>query len=256
MDDSTITPGEVRQDLEEAAVEASEDVPSIGEDNEGPAVFVSRRPARPSTGDPELDALWKMSFNDLEKIIDDETHPLNVKAKQVAAEAMKPIRDAVQEITRTVTQGLDFSKTIGAFDLKGLVPVFETKSWAGKLMPKLATPILPRGLSKTESLTHRPPIERIDFDATTAPLVSAREVEAAAEERAHQLRSEQLQVMVELLKETRSNSQAGEEALSVSKDGLAAAKSSARAAWIAAWVAVAALAATIAGIIVTVVVSS
>ncbi|CAM5303422.1 hypothetical protein LSHI6S_00696 [Leifsonia shinshuensis] len=253
-----MTPGEGLQDQEEGAVEASsEDVSSTGEYDEGPVVVVSRRPARPSTGDPELDALWKMSFNDLQKIIDDETHPLNVKAKHVAAEAMKPIRDAVQEITRTVTQGVDFSKTIGAFDLKGLVPVFDTKSWAGRLMPKLATPILPRGLSKTvEPLTHRSPIERIDFDAIAAPLVSVREVEAAAEERAHQLRREQLQVMVELLKETRINAQAGEEALSVSRDGLAAAKSSARAAWIAAWVAVAALAATIAGIVVTVVVSS
>jgi type IV secretory pathway component VirB8 len=107
-----------------------------------------------------------------------------------------------------------------------------------------------------EPLTHRPPIESIDFDAIAAPLVSAREVEVAAEERAHQLRSEQLQVMVELLKETRSNAEAGVEALYVGKDSLAAAKSSARAAWIAAWVAVAGLVATTIGIIVTIAVSN
>jgi hypothetical protein len=108
---------------------------------------------------------------------------------------MKPIRDAVKEITRAVTQSVDFSKTIDALDLKGLAPVFDTKSWAAKFMPKLAMPILPRGLSRTmEPLTHRPPIESIDFDAIAAPLVSAREVEVTAEERANQLRSEQLQV--------------------------------------------------------------
>jgi hypothetical protein len=167
---------------------------------------------------------------------------------------MKPIRDAVKEITRAVTQSVDFSKTIDALDLKGLAPVFDTKSWAAKFMPKLAMPILPRGLSRTmEPLTHRPPIESIDFDAIAAPLVSAREVEVTAEERANQWRSEQLQVMVELLKETRSNAEAGVEALYV---GLAAAKSSARAAWIAAWVAVAGLVATTIGIIVTTAVSN
>ncbi|MEO7014939.1 MAG: hypothetical protein ABI130_09410 [Leifsonia sp.] len=204
--------------------------------------------------DPELDALWSMSIDQLQEIIDDDSHPLQAKAKLVAAEAMKPITDAVKEITKSMTVGLDFSKSIGRMNLKGLVPVIDTTSWAAKFMPTIHLYTVPQGLRDSnetaKQLTQPAPIT-VDFDSIRVPTASVREVEVAAEERAHQLRKDQLQVMTDLLAETRTNSQAGEEALEVSKNALKSAKSSARAAWIAAWVAIGSVVVTLAGIGVT-----
>lgn len=213
-----------------------------------------------NTGDPELGELWRMSIRELQEIIDDDSNPLQPKAKQVAAEAMKPLTDAVQEIGKSIAAFQDFGKTLRkTVNFKDVVPIIDTTSWAAKLVPTIPSFTIPQGLrdliQTTKVFGQTAPIKTVDFDSIQAPLASARDVELAAGGQAVQLLSQQLEVMTDLLEETRTNAQAGEEALTVSKDALRSARSSARAAWTAAWVAIGSLVAVLAGIGVTVLLS-
>ena len=58
------------------------------------------------TGDPELDVLWAMSFDEIMQILDDESHPLHEKAKQVSREITKPMVDAAHQALRPITESI------------------------------------------------------------------------------------------------------------------------------------------------------
>lgn len=57
--------------------------------------------------DPEIDQLWNMSPNDVERIAKDVADPLHEKAKQVRAEAMEPIVSAMQAMIFPARQQFD-----------------------------------------------------------------------------------------------------------------------------------------------------
>lgn len=62
---------------------------------------------REPSGDPEIDELWAMSMDELEPILEDENHRLHLKAKQVSAEIVAPIREMMR--TSGVFPKIDFS---------------------------------------------------------------------------------------------------------------------------------------------------
>ncbi|MER7420986.1 hypothetical protein ABT346_30110 [Micromonospora peucetia] len=221
------------------------------------------------TGDPELDAIWEMSIDELEKLLEDESHPLHKKAKQVSAEIMKPIAEAFGDIMKPLRESL--AKSIGTsgiaktqalkFDSKALFPVLDTSSWSAKLVPELPKIEVSEGLGAQRATSARikpppaltTPAQRwVDFDAIEPPNASLAEIQEAAEARAHELRSKQIEVLTDLLVETRASADSDKEALDVSKQALDATKSSKRAGWIAAWAAIVAAVISIAGIFVTV----
>lgn len=225
------------------------------------------------TGDPELDAIWAMSFDELQGILEDESHPLHEKAKQVSREITQPIVDAASEIMRPITQSLVNSLDTSAItkalapkiDMKGLFPALDT-SWFAKLLPDMPKFELSADLTKqfaapanvaplSRSTIAIPDQRWIDLDTVEPPDASLTEIQEAAEARAHEMRSRQIELLSEMLAETRASAASGKEALEVSKQALDATKSSKRAGWIAAWAAIGAAVIGIAGIIVTVLLS-
>ncbi|PSK67620.1 hypothetical protein B0E53_00430 [Micromonospora sp. MH33] len=217
------------------------------------------------TGDPELDAIWEMSLEELEKLVEDESHPLHEKAKQVSAEIMKPIAEAFGDIMKPLRESL--GKSIGTsglalkFDSKALFPALDASSWSAKLVPELPKAEVSEGLGDQRAASARmkpppalttPAQHWVDFEAIEPPNASLAEIQEAAEARAHELRSKQIEVLTALLVETRAGAESDKEALDISKQALKATKSSKRAGWIAAWAAIAAAVISIAGILVTV----
>jgi hypothetical protein len=220
---------------------------------------ISAEPKR--TGDEELDAIWSMSFGDLERILEDESHPLHEKARRVAADIAQPLVDAAREIMRPITESI--AESIGVRGIvKTLLPVLDT-SWFAKLMPELPRrefpAIISRQFAESASLAApqlRGPEQRwIDLDSVEPPKASLTEIREAVEVRAHELRSRQIEILSELLMEARVSAESGKEALYVSKQALDATKSSKRAGWIAAWAALGAAVVGMAGIIVTILLS-
>lgn len=61
-------------------------------------------PKRRETGDPELDTLWEMSFDELAAINKDPDHPLHEKSKQVGREIMAPLGEAAKNLYRPAIQ--------------------------------------------------------------------------------------------------------------------------------------------------------
>ncbi|GAA4479217.1 hypothetical protein GCM10023190_21890 [Enteractinococcus fodinae] len=53
---------------------------------------------RESTGDAELDALWAMTPSAVDRIANDPSNPLHLKAKQVQGEAAEPVRQLVANL--------------------------------------------------------------------------------------------------------------------------------------------------------------
>ncbi|AVT39627.1 hypothetical protein [Plantactinospora sp. BB1] len=224
------------------------------------------------TGDPELDAIWAMSLDEVERIIEDESHPLHEKAKQVSAEVGRPIAEALADILRPVTESI-MPRIDTSWMVKGLAPRFgsmslfpavDTSSWLARLAPEVPKFELPGHLARhsttaadIESPPAQPTREQhwIDFDAIEPPVASLAEIHEAAEARAHELRSKQIEILTDLLRESRASAESGQEALDISKQSLAATKSSKRAGWIAAWAAIIAALISVAGILVTVLVS-
>lgn len=51
-------------------------------------------PRRKDTGDPELDALWHLSLDELEGVLDDPSDPRHEKAQRVTKEMVEPLRRA------------------------------------------------------------------------------------------------------------------------------------------------------------------
>jgi hypothetical protein len=211
------------------------------------------------TGDPELDAIWEMSFGELQKLLEDESHPLHEKAKQVSAEIMKPVAEAFGDIMKPLRESLAKS-----FDTSALFPALDTSSWSAKLVPELPKIEVSEGLEAQRTAPARikppPPLTTpaqhwVDFDAIEPPNASLAEIQEAAEARAHELRSKQIEVLTDLLMETRASAESGKEALDVSKQSLEATRSSRRAGWIAAWAAIVAAVISVAGILVTVLLS-
>ena len=224
------------------------------------------------TGDPELDVLWAMSFDEIMQILDDESHPLHEKAKQVSREITKPMVDAAHQALRPITESIaksfDASRmahtVIPKLDIKGLFPALDTSSWFAKLVPDLPkfelftnltmrpadTPSFARPLALVV-----PDERRIDFDTVEPPDASMAEIREAAEVRAHEMRSRQIEVLSDLLMETRTSAESGKKALDLSKQALEATMSSKSAGWFAGWAAVGAGLIGLVGIVVTFVLS-
>jgi hypothetical protein len=215
---------------------------------------------RKQTGDPELDAIWAMSFRELQRILEDESHPLHEKAKQVSNEITRPITDAV--MTSIDTAGI-MKDVISKIGVKGWFPL-ET-SWFAKLLPDVPEPGLSTSLTKqlAETVTFTPPPSAltlpahrsIDLDTPEPPDASLVEIKEAAELRAHEMRGRQVELLSEMLAETRESAGSGKEALEVSRQALAATKSSKRAGWIAAWAAIVAAVIGGGGIVITILLS-
>jgi len=77
----------------------------------------------------------------------------------------------------------------------------------------------------------------IDLEAIEPPDASMAAIQEAAELRVHEMRSAQIDVLKELLAETRASVESDKKALEVSEQALAATKSSKRAGWFACWAA-------------------
>ncbi|WP_166353502.1 hypothetical protein [Phytoactinopolyspora limicola] len=227
----------------------------IGSDGEWHDIEVEPK----KTGDPELDAIWSMSFHELERILEDEAHPLHEKAKQVSAEAAGPIVDAANDIFRPLTEsfakGLDMSKIAASLapklDMQALFPALNASSWFAKLVPDLPKYELPEGLAEQLFQNSRlaplpapePPVHRlINFEAVEPPDASLTEIKEAADARAHEMRGRQIEILSNLLMEARASTESGKEALDLSRQALEATRESvseARGSKIAAWTAAA-----------------
>lgn len=234
-----------------------------GADGEWHELQVERR----QTGDPELDAIWAMSFGELQRILEDESHPLYEKAKQVSQEITRPVVEAAKELMRPITDSMTAGikkSVVSQFGAKGWSPAAQT-SWFTKLLPDVPNPELSTNLTKqySEAVAHTPapsalgiPARRsIDLDTLEPPDASLAEIREAAEVRAHEMRSWQIELLSEMLAETRVSADSGKEALDVSRQALEATKSSKRAGWFAAWAAILAAVIGVGGIVVGILLS-
>lgn len=257
------------EDDAEDETEPADDSPLQYRDADGEWHDIEVAPKR--TGDPELDALWAMSFRELRELLDDESHPLHAKAEQVSEEMLRPIRDAANQALKPLTdsflKAVDTAKlsanlsanVMPKVDLKGLPPTLD-KSWLSKMMPETPTfrwaeTASPIEASPPPSILGEPR-RAIDFESMDLPDATVVEIREAAEIRAHEMRTRQNELLADLVLEFRENSKSGARALEVSEEALEATKSSKRAGWTAAWAAVAAAVIAAVGIIVTVVVAS
>lgn len=214
------------------------------------------------TGDPELDAIWEMSFKELEQILKDESHPLHEKAKQVSSEITKPVADALADTLRELK--VSFSTTIDTLgpwkaltvDRKALLPALNSSSWFARLpleLPKSALAGLVGEQNAAAAVIERPDALTtmgqgwIDLDAIEPPDASAAEIQEAAEARAREIRK--IEILNALLDETQAAAESGKEALELSRDSLREAKSAKRAGWIAVWVAIIAALISVGGIV-------
>ena len=88
-----------------------------GSDGEWHEIETKRR----ETGDPELDRLWRMSFGELEAILDDPEHPLHEKAGQVAREITEPLAEMAKEVLKPLVDSLP------KFDVSALMPKVDSE---------------------------------------------------------------------------------------------------------------------------------
>lgn len=227
-----------------------------GEADQSDGQIVPRR-KRKSTGDPELDELWAMSIRDLQKVVDDESHPLHGKAKQVAREMMAPIQETIKRITQPTLDSIAATK----IDVDKLLPKIDT-SWASKFLDDLPrahhfelpssgreTTIRPSAVLPASNPLTAP---RIDFESLELPDASAFEVQLAADEQSRDALLQLVQLQNEMLTHMQTGSETSAEALEISRESLAAtkdsvehAKSSKIAAWAAAIVGLLGIAATV-----------
>lgn len=206
---------------------------------------------RKQTGDPELDALWAMPYGELRKIVEDESHPLNAKAKVVAREAAEPVREAldavfnqmnetVRPMVESVLKNIPVMPHFPKLDLGGgFRPFGEQVGHPGALTERV--PALPLDLEA-------PLAERNDLSDVAEEMTMAA-IERANEESALQLR--QVGILGDLLDETRANSASSEASLKLSREAFKVAKGSRTAGWWAAGAAIAAALVAGAGIWVT-----
>lgn len=210
------------------------------------------------TGDPELDALWSMPFGELRKISEDESHPLHEKARQVAAEAAEPVKEALAAIMDQMNESVR--------------PIAESLVRGFAATPGFSHPNIMEAIRQIrgpeESTRSESPfpvgrtVEWDDFDGAGDEITMAA-VERVNEEHAVQLR--QVGLLGELLDETRAakaetraaNAEtraanaASAESLLISQKALNVARSSLKAGWWAAWGAIAAAVISAVGIWVT-----
>jgi hypothetical protein len=248
------------EDGEESDLANESSVQFLGSDGEWHEIEVEPK----NTGDPELDQLWSMSIDEMEAILEDESHPLHEKAKEVTAEAIKPIVDAsndVAKMLKSIALPKFSTPTLQTLDLKKLFPLDST-SWISKLalapeIPKFTLSdkiVKPFASDSAISLPmqQQPEQHQIDFDSIQSPVASIAEIHKAADSRAHEMREEQIRILTEMLNETHASSESAKEALNVSKESLEATKRSVKeakgsriAAWTAAILGLASLLATI-----------
>jgi len=215
------------------------------------------RRKRKSTGDPELDELWAMSIRDLQKVVDDESHPLHGKAKQVAREMMAPIQETIKRITQPTLDSIAATKV----DIDKLLPKIDT-SWASKFLDdlprsyhyELPPSIREATIRPSAVLPGRNPLAAppIDFESLELPDASAFEVQLAADEQSRDALLQLVQLQSEMLTHMQAGSETSEEALRIGRESLAATKDSVEhakwskyAAWAAAIVGLLGIAATV-----------
>ncbi len=196
------------------------------------------------TGDPELDALWSMPFGELRKISEDESHPLHEKARQVAAEAAEPVKEALAAIVDQMNESVR--------------PIAESLVRGFAATPGFSHPNIMEAIRQIrgpeESTRSESPfpvgrtVEWDDFDGAGDEITMAA-VERVNEEHAVQLR--QVGLLGELLDETRAANAASAESLLISQKALNVARGSRKAGWWAAWGAIAAAVISAVGIWVT-----
>ncbi|MGR0219518.1 hypothetical protein [Agromyces sp. ZXT2-6] len=196
---------------------------------------------RPKSDDPEVEALWNTNIAQLESIAADESHPLHAKAVEVSRQAVKPIHDA---LTDDVARRLKSWVAPHAFR----TPV--DRSWLGGLVVEYPDW---RNISSElpASVVVKPPSivgTTVDFDAMDLPDATASEVERAAEDKAQQIRLQQVGLLEELVRQAREDSASSQESLEV-------AKGARKAGWWAVAGGFLAVAVSVVGIIVTVIVS-
>jgi len=62
---------------------------------------------RESTGDEELDALWAMTADEVDQIANDDSHPLQDKAKQIQEEVSSGFRRVAKDLAQSWVRPLD-----------------------------------------------------------------------------------------------------------------------------------------------------
>jgi len=251
-------PEVARQPASEKTADDSGQIRYRGVDGEWRDLDVARK----RTGDAELDELWSMSFKDFKKLLEDQSHPLHVKAKQVSSEMTAPIVEALEGIMRPAASqalsGFDVSKimapVVSNINIAASLPKFDT-SWISGLIPT-ASVLKGAGWSggsgragavvpsvKPETL--RPGTERlIDFDTIDPPDATIAEIQEAAEAHSRDILLQVVDLLRHQLEQARADASTSKKALKVGRETLNAtreggkhSRSSARAARVAALIA-------------------
>lgn len=129
-------------------------------DENGKWVDVTPEPKR--TGDPELDTLWEMPADEVDRIAKDFLDPLHEKAKQVQAEAMEPIADAFFEASRPLRETMQkaFENIFPQLDFRSFGPLFTFK-----MPPQNHVGLKPWGSWHTEDVgTEEEPTAELDAE--------------------------------------------------------------------------------------------
>ena len=231
-----------------------------GSDGEWHEIETKRR----ETGDPELDRLWRMSFGELEAILDDPERPLHEKAGQVAREITEPLAEMAKEVLKPLVDSLpkfdvsalmpkvDFAAMMPKLDLSPILAAYDQSSWLSKIagnFPKIEVPTsMLDSIRAIEPIM--PPTQQaemlpfIDYDSVEPPDFTVDTIAHLTEVRVAELREtmvEYFPTMVghlgELVAEAKASRESGQRALKWAS--------------ISGWSAIAAAAAALIGIVVT-----
>ena len=205
-------------------------------------VWVPLESARPTSDDSEIEQLWEMGLEELNAIVEDETHPLHDKAVVVAAQAFAPITDAVAKWSASAAESIS-----GAISELGSTPGIN-KSWVTDLV--IDSPYWMAFRDSLPEPTNELVIEGIDLDSADAPDITVEEFAAKAPSVGAGLLTALLDNSDAQLKEQRDQNvtlraqlEAQQEHMSTSTtasdEALKVAKSAKRGSWLAAWAAIA-----------------
>lgn len=132
-----------------------------------------------STGDPELDTLWDMTPDEVDRLAEDDTHPWQDKAKQVKAEASSTFRETTQSLTRSWIRPFEEN-------LHWNVPGVRWNTWwddiaaeLGKTFGQRIVEGMPKPLLNTKSAFHTPYLDDDEVEATTEVAAEASKMDAA-----------------------------------------------------------------------------
>lgn len=191
---------------------------------------------RQKSDDPEIEALWEMPVGEVEAIANDESHPLHAKAKTVIDESLRPIRAAIESVMPDTSA---LNEQLQAAIKKFWVPPLET-SWLSSAIRNVPTVSSADDVVRASRPPLPPPV--IDFESVEPPNATVEEFALAAEEKAQEIRLQQVELLSNLVQQARDDSEV--------------AKGARRAAWWAVAGSFLAVVVTVAGIVVTVIVTN